>query len=99
MLLSDLHDATLQSLSFNWANASATLTFELCAVESEFVIVEASGVTNLQCPRVQPWGPSNSVNSAALETQAVGQLLTIEMQSGDVIEIRCQKARTELVPE
>jgi hypothetical protein len=34
-------------------------------------------------------GPSSSVNAARVEELADGKLLTIEMQSGDVLEVRC----------
>jgi hypothetical protein len=48
-------------------------------------VLEFAGVTELLVPHRQPWGPSERVNSGA--APAPGRF-EIEMQSGDVIEIR-----------
>jgi hypothetical protein len=89
--LPDLHDATLKSVHFEWENARALLTFKIAVAAHAVTVVEAEGVTILKCPRLLPWGPSSSVNSTALETLVDGQSLIVEMQSGDVIEIRCRE--------
>jgi hypothetical protein len=88
--LPDLHDATLKSVNFEWETAIARLRFKTGVAVSEVAVVEAEGVTSLECPRLLPWGPSNSVNTTAVEELADGQLLTVEMQSGDVLEIHCR---------
>jgi hypothetical protein len=88
--LPDLHDATLKSVNFEWETAAVRLTLKTGVAPSDVAVVEAEGVTSLNCPRLQPWGPSSSVNAAALEELADGKVLSIEMQSGDVIEIRCR---------
>jgi hypothetical protein len=44
------------------------------------------------CPRVFPWGPSDSVNEVKLELVENGRHLSVEMQSGDTLEIHCGEA-------
>jgi hypothetical protein len=87
--LSDLHDATLQTVNFRWQPGIVDLTLKTGLAASDLVIIQAEGVTSLVCPRLYPWGPSSSVNTATIEELAGGKLLSIEMQSGDVFEVRC----------
>jgi len=63
------------------------VSFKTGVDASDVAVVEVEGVTSLKCPRLFPWGPSCSVNTTALEQLADGQLLTVEMQSGDVLEV------------
>jgi hypothetical protein len=84
--LPDLHDATLKRVDFEWDSATVRLLFKT-GPDSSMTIIEADGVTRLKCPRLLPWGPSNSVNSTALEMSNDGQILMIEMQSGDTLEV------------
>jgi hypothetical protein len=88
--LSDLHDATLQTVSFGWEAGAVSLTFKIGVAASDLAMVEADGVTSLKCPRLYPWGPSSSVNTATVEELVDGKLLTVEMQSGDVLEVSCR---------
>ena len=87
--LSDLHDATLKTVNFRWEAGVVQLTLKIGAAASDLAIVEAQGVTSLICPRLCPWGPSSSVNAATVEELTEAKLLRIEMQSGDVLEVRC----------
>ncbi len=87
--LSDLHDATLESISFDWAAAVVFVRFKVHGIGAAGF--EAKDVFNVNCPRLLPWGPSNSVNSVELQAQSGCQCLTIEMQSGDVLEISCRE--------
>ncbi len=87
--LSDLHDATLKTVDFGWEEATVHLRLKLGVEASDLAIVQAEGVTSLVCPRLCPWGTSVSVNAATVEELVGGKLLTIEMQSGDVLEICC----------
>jgi len=90
--LKGLHDATLTSFEFTWKSGTLRFSFETCATESIVAVLELHGVTELKCPRTFPWGPSTSVNTVSLEALAEGrQLLKVEMQSGDLLEARCQK--------
>jgi hypothetical protein len=88
--LPDLHDATLKGVNFGWEAGVVHLTFKVGIAASDLAVVEAEGVTCLKCPRLYPWGPSSSVNAAAIEELADGRLLTVEMQSGDVLEVHCR---------
>jgi hypothetical protein len=90
MRLSDLHDAMLESLDLDWNSALLQLSLRTGILGFEEILIQASGTTDLSCPRQMPWGPSNSVNSASLETLPTGIKLTIEMQSGDLIEVSCE---------
>jgi len=87
------------SVNFEWKNAMVLLTFKTGVSTSAVAVVEAEGVTNLKCPHLLPWGPSSSVNSMAFETVADGKFLTIRMQSGDELEICCQKVTFRRAPE
>lgn len=84
----NLHDATLKSIAFDWPTATIRLSFQTGIDISDVLTVVAQDVTDLRCPRVLPWGPSNSVNEVTLDPQQ--GLLAIEMQSGDVIQIACR---------
>ncbi len=97
--LPDLHDATLKNVDFEWETAKVQLTFKTGVAASQIAIIEADGVTNLKCPRLLPWGPSSSVNSTALKTLNDGHFLTIEMQSGDVLEVYCRNVVVKRAPE
>jgi hypothetical protein len=82
----NLHDATLNAVNFDWSSGIVHITLEISV--ATFGVIEARGVTTeLRCPRLLAWGPSSSINSAAVETLAEVQRLKIEMQSGDVLEI------------
>ena len=88
-----LHDATLNTVNLDWPRGIVRLAF---TVDVDVLrIIEATGVTELKCPRLLPWGPSNSVNSSVVKTVADGQCLTIEMQSGDVLEVCCREVAYE----
>ena len=78
-----LHDATLTMLEVDWASGELRFSFE---THAGVVHLHASRFSDLKCPRMSPWGPSVSVNSATTEPHERGLRLKIEMQSGDVIE-------------
>jgi hypothetical protein len=82
-----LHDWTLISITLHWE--SGKLTAEFRGADSAIRLLIAKDVCDLKVPRTYPWGSSVSVNGISLvsETSAERKSLTIEMQSGDVIEI------------
>ncbi len=90
--LSKLHDATLETFALHWAEGIARIRLSTGVNGTGVVILEASGVLRAVCPRVFPWGESDSVNEVKLEKVDDGWLLSIEMQSGDVLEICCGEA-------
>ena len=78
-----LHDATLKSFHFEWADGRCI--FELDTVDAGVRELVFSGVTNLDVPRLMPWGRSASVNS----TRQVGlRSFEIELQSGDILKVQ-----------
>jgi hypothetical protein len=95
-ILPDLHDSIFVGVNFDWDRATAWLTFELRQAdgvqELSPLVIEASGLTDLKCPRKLPWGPSVYVNSADLESFEGSERLAVEMLSGDVIEVHCREA-------
>jgi hypothetical protein len=98
MNLPDLHDATLQTVNFEWDCAKLRLTFKTGIEPSDTAVIEALGVTDLKCPHLSPWGPSNSVNTATLDAKTDKKLLIIEMQSGDVLQIASQTVTLNSIP-
>lgn len=78
----DLHDATLVTVHLVWADGTCIMTIRHS--QSPDCTLAFTGVSNLTLPRTQPWGPSQSINSASQRNK--GQY-EIEMQSGDLIKI------------
>ena len=90
MVLSDLHDATLQTIKVDWETALLEVRIKTGTNDSDTQVLEAEGLTDFKCPRLLPWGPSHSINSASLQIRLSEQLLVIEMQSGDRLEVSCK---------
>ncbi len=90
-IVSKLHDATLESLTLHWEEGVVLVKLSTGVNGTGAVTLEASGVIRAVCSRVFPWGPSDSVNEVKLEQIADGRLLSVEMQSGDVLEVRCRE--------
>jgi hypothetical protein len=87
-----LHDATLESAELVWKQGVARLHIK-AFLEGKIEEFELSfeGVTFLGMPRYEPWGPSISINKVWEENSGEARKLLIEMQSGDVLEIRCRR--------
>jgi hypothetical protein len=86
-----MHDATLESLTFSWEEGLVLLRLSTGVNGTGVVILEATDVKGIVCPRLFPWGPSDSVNEAKVQSRTAGVYLTIEMQSGDLLEITCKE--------
>jgi hypothetical protein len=86
-----LHDATLQTVTFHWEDGVVRIRLSTGVNGSGVVVLEALGVVRAVCPRALPWGPSDSVNEAIMQQVSDGQLLSVEMQSGDVLEVCCKE--------
>lgn len=78
-----LHDATLDGIYFAWAEGRCTL--ELATVELGERVLVFSGVTEVQIPKEQPWGPSVSINAVR---EPSPNRFEIELQSGDVLQVQ-----------
>jgi hypothetical protein len=79
--LDEWHDAVLETVTFDWAGAKATVSLRLSATPRTRCLVTIEKVTLVHCPRENSWGPSKSVNEANLEND--GKRVVIQMQSGD----------------
>jgi hypothetical protein len=82
----ELHDALLLSVTVDWQARSLELRFR--AVTGPAMIV-AYGLTLLHAPRIEPWGPSDSVLEIVRSPEPVGDgvHLVLKMQSGDDIVV------------
>lgn len=80
--LPTFHDAAVQSIELEWS--SGRVTCRLLTSEGPRSIV-VLGVESLQCTRLQPWGPSVSVNEARAFPSPARVTLEIEMQTGDIL--------------
>lgn len=101
-LFSQLHDATLHRIEFNWLEARVRI--ELTAMlaggnePGRFTVV-ATGATRLEAPRELSWGASASVNELRCTAVPGGAIrLEIEMQSGDTLRVDAQDVTTERGP-
>jgi hypothetical protein len=91
-----LHDATLVRLTCEWGEGVCTAMLRLWeenTKESPPYLLRWEGVTDVAMPRLQPWGPSVSVNTVTLE----GKVYQLEMQSGDLIKVTAE--RFAFIPE
>ena len=81
----NLHDATLVSISVDWAVGSASILLQPVMRDGapDSVTIEATGVRYVEIPRRYPWGESVSVNKVECE----GGRLIIQVQSGDSIVV------------
>lgn len=90
-----MHDWTLATIMYEWETAKATLCF--LGPRHRSAVVVAEGVSHLDIPQTNCWGPSVSVNELRGPTgNGKQRRLEIEMQSGDVIAIT---ARSFALPD
>jgi hypothetical protein len=81
-----LQDAVLADLRFDWSVGRCTLGLRPADMAPHVLVF--SGVSGLQVPCVQPWGPSAAL-VAARETHP-GRF-EFELHSGDVLRIAAEK--------
>jgi hypothetical protein len=86
-----LHDATFESLEFDWPAGVIKLRMRLCTREPQTAEIIATGFSLFQCPRQLPWGYSASVNEANGPEPGTRGRLELELQSGDTIEIEAER--------
>ncbi len=86
-----MHDWTMNEIKFDWRLGHVAIELEDSTFTTRTLIAE--GVTDIQIPRANEWGPSVSVNEvSAIELLPSGlKKLRIEMQSGDVIQIVAER--------
>jgi hypothetical protein len=85
-MLTVLHDATLVSITFDWASGSCVADFAGSPFGPKGPFrIRWRNVTHLNIPRVQGWGPSVSVLSASEPSPGNFEM---QLQSGDLITLR-----------
>jgi hypothetical protein len=88
--LGRLHDAVLHSIVIDWRAGTVEIVLTVSGSSHGRLSLRAEGLTALSCPRAHPWGGSVHVNGATIVPGDPdgARLLAIEMQSGDVVQIR-----------
>jgi hypothetical protein len=84
-----LHDATLLGIAVSWAarEATADIRWSQRPDGGEHVVrLRWTGCSRVVVPHEAPWGTSQSIQSHGWD----GERFWLEMQSGDVIEIRAE---------
>jgi hypothetical protein len=81
-----MHDWTLRAVNVDCGAGVVRVEFD---APKGRALLQAHGLHNLHIPRAESWGPSVSVNEAQGPLEVEGGLFrfSIEMQSGDLIEI------------
>ena len=82
-----MHDWTLVGLAVDWPAGTVSVKFRNRSAAPE--VMEATGVRSLHVTRLEPWGPSVSVDRVAGPEQSADGTWSVEigLQSGDVIRI------------
>lgn len=91
----NFHDATLCSVTVDWGTGDVTLAVRASGPPAALVMIRGRGLSNLVCPRVHPWGPSVSINTLEAFAADAAELLRVEMQSGDIVEVRAREFTIE----
>jgi|GEM_PF-2153557 len=90
-LARDFHDATLLRIEFEWERGVAIITTLDSDGQKRLII---DGVVHLECARSFPWGRSVSINRVEVTAGPADTLLiSIEMQSGDMLALRGSSIR------
>jgi hypothetical protein len=86
----NLHDATLTEICVDWASGDFVAKF-IVGYERKEVRINGIGLKSFVFSRQFRWGRSVSVNNAQIKSQNDGDMLNIEMQSGDEIACNADK--------
>lgn len=91
-----MHDWTFVTLVVEWPKGVVTITLKNSSSAEVFIIAE--GLTDLKVPKRESWGESVSINvvNGPKILDNGNSYLSIEIQSGDVIEI---EAKSISIPE
>jgi hypothetical protein len=94
-----LHDAVLVTAAVGWEDGTADLVLNLPTPPRRQLRIHADGLSWFCCPREQPWGRSVHVNGANAVLPEPGQRaeIRVEMQSGDVLEVRADHISVEVI--
>jgi len=84
----ELHDAVLESVSFQWEECTCLMLFRVPPDNTWSILFQ--DVTSLAVPRENPWGPSVCVNEFRHDPDGN---VEVEMQSGDIIKLHANSAK------
>ena len=92
----DLHGATLEHLSIDWAAGRCVAALRRADGEAVLAVrITWTDIHNVNLTWAKPWGPSARVLDARLLAEGLDEFI---MQSGDVIRVRAGARRIEEVP-
>lgn len=84
------HDAALKKIELIWESGDVGFHIRTGEQERPCMQIIAESVCRLECPRMMPWGLSESINEIRgplLSSDGKAQRMEIEMQSGDVVSV------------
>jgi hypothetical protein len=90
-----LHDAVLLSMEHHWGEKRLCCIFLPVSHEPQPLSLTFDGVIDIHIPAMEPWGPSNSVNTISCGGDRDALDFVIEMQSGDLIKIKAKSLTSE----
>lgn len=90
-----LHDAVLVSMEHRWKEKRLCCVFLPVSHEPKPLSLIFDGVIEVHIPAMEPWGPSNSVNTISCGSDRGVLDFVIEMQSGDLIKIKAKNLISE----
>ncbi len=81
-----MHDWTLVTIEIDWKQGTLVIQLKNAITSTE---LSAIGVIDLHVPRHREWGPSVSINEAAISDRDENgnATVTIQMQTGDELKI------------
>ena len=92
----DLHGATLEHLSLDWAAGRCVAALRRADGENRLAIrITWTDIHNVTLTWARPWGPSATVLDARVLADGLDEFI---MQSGDVIRVRAGARRIEEMP-
>lgn len=91
----DFHDAVLMDLTFDWAKRCLRCSLRLVSDNAETKQIIFEGVSKVVVPSSRPWGRSSSINALKRIPRGDEFAFSLEMQSGDIIEIYAAAMRLE----
>lgn len=85
--MQDFHDAKLIHLLFDWKSKILECLLEPVSPDEKKLKLIFDGVSNIVIPAKDTWGNSEYINKFSERKLAEASLFSIEMQSGDTLEI------------
>ena len=89
--ISHLHDATLIDVILNWESGDVVISLKPSDEILNMFILRVLECSMVNITRDLPWGKSVSVNEVTINEDIENVYCSIEMQSGDKIEVVGQK--------